>query len=565
MNKKISIYQVLPRLFGNNNTRRVPNGTLQQNGCGKFKDFTYKTLQEIKNLGITHIWYTGVIEHASQTDYSSYGIQASHPAIVKGKAGSPYAITDYYSVAPDLATDVSKRMQEFQQLIHRTHKSDLKVIIDFIPNHVARSYHSTNTPSTSVPLGDKDNEELSFSTENNFYYLPNTILSSNTFAPQYHSSPYIEQPAKATGNDRFDPYPTPNDWYETIKLNYGVDYLNGQQHFSPIPATWNQMRDILLFWAEKGVDGFRCDMAEMVPVEFWNWVIPQVKKRYKELIFIAEVYTPSLYSTYLTQGKFDYLYDKVRLYDTLRAIITHTQPASAITSSWQSLNGLEKKMLNFIENHDEQRVASTYFAGDPQKAVPALLIAACLNTNPVMIYFGQELGEEGMCQEGFSGLDGRTSIFDYWSVDKLIRWRNRNKFDGKLLTDEEKRIRKTYQKILNIASKEKAISKGLFFDLMYVNMNGWRFNADKQFSFFRKHEEDLLLISVNFDAQPASVAINLPSHAFDYLQIPQYETIKAIELLTNREESISLLPYRATEIKIPAYGGTIHKIKINNL
>lgn len=74
---------------------------------------------------------------------------------------------------------------------------------------------------------------------------------------------YKEYPAKATGNNRFDAYPNINDWYETVKLNYGIDYQNGNTpHFNPIPDTWTKMLDILLFWAGKNIDGFRCDMAE---------------------------------------------------------------------------------------------------------------------------------------------------------------------------------------------------------------------------------------------------------------------------------------------------------------
>ncbi len=479
---KLIIYQVFTRLFGNNNNHCINNGSITENGCGKMADFTAKALGEIKKLGATHIWYTGIIEHATQTDYRRHNIQPDHPAIVKGKAGSPYAIKDYYDVDPDLAKDVPERMKEFENLVQRTHRSGLKVIIDFVPNHVARQYHSDAQPDGTSQLGSNDDTNYAFSPYNNFYYIPKSELHGQFDMKGAATEPYREFPAKATGNNRFDAYPNITDWYETIKLNYGVDYQNGGTcHFDPIPDTWTKMLDIMLFWAGKNIDGFRCDMAEMVPVEFWEWAIPQVKEQYPSLLFIAEVYNPGEYKNYLFRGKFDYLYDKVGLYDTLRAVTCGYESATAITRSWQSLGGIEKRMLNFLENHDEQRIASDFFTSNPRKAIPALIVSACMNTNPMMIYFGQEFGELGMDSEGFSGRDGRTTIFDYWSVDTIRRWRNDGKFDGKMLTEDQKHLYSIYKRLLTLCNEEKAISQGAFFDLMYANVNGWRFNEHKQY------------------------------------------------------------------------------------
>lgn len=358
---KLIIYQVFTRLFGNNNNHCINNGSITENGCGKMADFTAKALGEIKKLGATHIWYTGIIEHATQTDYRRHNIQPDHPAIVKGKAGSPYAIKDYYDVDPDLAKDVPERMREFENLVQRTHRSGLKVIIDFVPNHVARQYHSDAQPDGTSQLGSNDDTNYAFSPYNNFYYIPKSELHGQFDMKGTAAESYREFPAKATGNNRFDAYPNITDWYETIKLNYGVDYQNGGTcHFDPIPDTCTKMLDIMLFWAGKNIDGFRCDMAEMVPVEFWEWAIPQVKEQYPSLLFIAEVYNPGEYKNYLFRGKFDYLYDKVGLYDTLRAVTCGYESATAITRSWQSLGGIEKRMLNFLENHDEQRIASDF-------------------------------------------------------------------------------------------------------------------------------------------------------------------------------------------------------------
>jgi glycosidase len=554
---------VLPRLFGNNHSNCIPGGTLAQNGCGKLADFTPKALREIKKLGVTHVWYTGVIEHATQTDYQAYGIAPDHPAVVKGQAGSPYAIKDYYDIDPDLAVDVEHRMKEFEALVERTHRAGLQVIIDFVPNHVARHYHSDAAPAGTPQLGDGDDTTQAFSPRNNFYYIPNTEFHGQFDLTDGAPAPYHEYPAKATGNDRFDAYPTSNDWYETIKLNYGVDYQNGRAtHFDPTPDTWKKMLHILLFWASKHIDAFRCDMAEMVPVEFWAWAIPQVKQQYPGLLFIAEVYNPAQYHDYLTRGHFDYLYDKVGLYDTLRNVVCGYESATAITRAWQSLGGIEKQMLNFLENHDEQRIASEYFAGNPRKAIPALIVAACMNTNPMMIYFGQEFGELGMKSEGFSGCDGRTTIFDYYDVHTVRCWRNNGRFDGKLLTTEQRDLYHLYCRILTLAHTERAITDGAFFDLMYANTGGWRFNEHKQYAFMRKAGSELLFIVVNFDYISANVAVNIPSHAFDYLQIVPQEAYPATDLLTGTTGTIDLLPYKPAEFSIQPHSGKLLKIKL---
>ena len=561
--EKIIVYQVFTRLFGNTKTKNTPNGSIEENGCGKFGDFTMKALKEIKELGATHIWYTGVIEHATQTSYQEYGIRADHPAVVKGKAGSPYAIKDYYDVDPDMATNVPNRMKEFENLVSRTHKAGLKMIIDFVPNHVARQYHSDSKPEGVLDLGEGDDTSVSFSPANNFYYFPNEPLHEGNIDLHYQSpEAYVEMPAKATGNDKFDAWPGINDWYETVKLNYGVDYCNGRStHFDPVPNTWTKMRDILLFWASKKIDGFRCDMAEMVPAEFWGWAIPQVKEAYPHIIFIAEVYNPNEYRNYLFNGKFDYLYDKVGLYDTLRGLTCGNGSATAITHHWQSLNDIEKRMLNFLENHDEQRIGSDFFAGSGERAKAAMILTACMNTNPVMVYFGQELGEKGMDAEGFSGRDGRTTIFDYWCVDTISRWRNGGKFDGKKLTAEEKDLQHFYKTLLNLCNTESAIREGVFFDLSYANLQGCDFNEHKQFAFFRKHQKDLLLIVVNFDENSRTVGVNIPEHAFDYLQIPVKESYQAKELLTGKKQELNMAPNQQTQIELEGRSGVILKIK----
>ena len=561
--EKIIIYQVFTRLFGNQVLTCKTNGSIDENGCGKMDNFTEQALAEIKKLGTTHIWYTGVIAHATQTDYTRYGLSKDHPAVVKGKAGSPYAIKDYYDIDPDLAVNVDKRMEEFEALVARTHEAGMKMIIDFVPNHVARQYKSLAKPEGVKDLGEDDDTTVSFSPNNNFYYIPGEELKGDIDLYDPEAGRYTEKPAKATGNNKFDAWPNRTDWYETIKLNYGVDYYNNTGcHFSPIPNTWIKMLDILLFWASKGIDGFRCDMAEMVPCEFWGWAIPKVKENHPDIIFIAEVYNPQEYRNYIFNGHFDYLYDKVGLYDTLRAVISNGASATAITGCWQSINDIQSHMLNFLENHDEQRIASEYFAGNAHKAFPGMIVSACMNTNPVMIYFGQELGESGMDTEGFSGRDGRTTIFDYWSIDSIRRWTNHGRFNTHLLNTKEKGIRNFYKTLLTICNEEKCISHGTFFDLMYVNMNGWQMDEHKQYAFLRKYEDEVLLIAVNFGDMNMRVAINIPEHAFQYLSMPQMENIKVKDLLTGKEEKINFTSNKPVGTDLPANSGKILKIKL---
>ena len=69
--EKIVIYQLLPRLFGNTTENCVAGGSLEENGVGKFNDINDNALSAIKRLGCTHVWYTGILEHATQTDYSA--------------------------------------------------------------------------------------------------------------------------------------------------------------------------------------------------------------------------------------------------------------------------------------------------------------------------------------------------------------------------------------------------------------------------------------------------------------------------------------------------------------
>ncbi len=557
--QKIVIYQVLPRLFGNENRTCQPWGDRQTNGCGRMADFTPRALDQIRSLGATHVWYTGLLEHATQTDNGIYGIPADHPAVVKGKAGSPYAIKDYYDITPDVATSIPARMTEFERLVERTHKAGLKVIIDFVPNHVSRLYHSDQQPDDECQLGQGDDTSVAFSPQNNFYYLPGQQLAIEGV----DLNGYYEQPARATGNDQFTAHPNRNDWYETVKLNYGVDYQNGRTtHFDPVPRTWKQMLHILLFWAAKGVDGFRCDMAEMVPVEFWKWAITQVKALHPEVLFIAEVYNPREYRTYLREGHFDYLYDKVGMYDCLRAVTQGNMQASDITRQWQDVDDIRDQMLYFLENHDEQRLASDFFAGDGDHGRAALIVAASMGRNPFMLYFGQELGERGMDAEGFSGRDGRTTIFDYWTVDSIRRWRNHGRFDNRQLTPQEVSLQQFYSRVLNLCNLEPTLREGDSYDLMYANLRSEHFNPGKQYAFVRHHDGEVILVVTNFDNRDVEVGIHIPRHLFELYNLPESDMVCAEGLLAACPFHITFNSTEPTRLLVPAHSGRMLKFRL---
>ena len=519
----MNIYQLFVRTFGNKNTYLVFDGDKAQNGCGTFANINDKALESLKALGITHIWLTGVIRHSSMTSYPELGIKATHPQITKGKAGSPYSIMDYYDIDPDLAVNPQNRMEEFEETIARIHEKGMQVIMDFVPNHLAREYKSLNKPYDVEEFGECDNKNVSFSKDNNFYYCPNqefVVPDQQSSDPQIlkSSNPQFQEfPAKASGNDVFSPAPSVNDWYDTVKLNYGVDYQNNHaKHFDTIPNTWYKMLNIMQYWCEKGVDGFRVDMAEMVPVEFWCWSINELRENY-DAIMIAEIYQPHLYKEYVNAG-FDYLYDKVGLYNTLENIYRYGQRADTITNVWNSLQGLGDVMLRFMENHDEVRLASRHFIGDAFKALPAVAMAALMNRGPFMIYNGQESGEDAEGTVGFSGDDGRTSIFDYAVMPKHQKWMASGYFDGSDFTDEQRRLYDFYKKILNFRLTSDAINKGAFYDLMWVNP--WYSNFDPQYvyAFLRYFNNDRLLVVINFNQNESRYCeVKISEDALEYM------------------------------------------------
>ena len=523
--QKYVVYQVFTRLFGNKKTTNKPWGTIEENGVGKFNDFTDTALQEIKKLGVTHIWYTGVPHHDVIRDYTKYGISNDDPDVVKGRAGSPYAVKDYYNVNPDLAVDPAKRLEEFEALISRTHKQRLKVIIDIVPNHIARNYKGLTNPKGVKDFGANDDTSVEYARNNNFYYIPNTPFEVPT-SPDYKplngepnplsDGKFSEFPAKWTGNGSRMAKPDINDWYETVKVNYGVrpdgtkdfpelpdgyDEKDYAAHFAfwkdkDVPDSWKKFRDIALYWIEKGVDGFRYDMAEMVPYEFWSYMNSSIKMKNPKAFLLAEVYNPKEYRNYIKLGKMDYLYDKVETYDHLKAVIKGNALPDALSDIQNNMSDIEHHMLHFLDNHDEQRLASPEFAGTPEKGKPLMVVSATISSSPTMIYFGQEVGEPGNEDAGF-GKRSRTSIFDYIGVPHHQRWMNGGKFDGGQLSNNEKALRDFYSRLLNFTLNSSAML-GKFQEIQSVNRKETQNYDQGLYSFVRYSDDEKLIVIANF-------------------------------------------------------------------
>ena len=516
------IYQVFTRLFGNQNTNNKPWGTVKENGVGKFNDFTDNALEGIKEFGTTYIWYTGVPHHAVVRNYTAVGISNDDPDVVKGRAGSPYAVKDYYNVNPDLAEDPTKRLEEFKALVDRTHQHDMKVMIDIVPNHVARAYHSTSRPDRD--FGADDDTSVAYRRDNNFYYIvgesfrvPEGEIPLNGERGPLADGRFEETPAKWTGNGSRLAQPNPHDWYETVKVNYGVrpdgshdfpalpkslrsagyqehaQFWNGKD----VPDSWIKFRDIALYWLDFGVDGFRFDMAEMVPVEFWSYMNSSIKMKSSEAFCLAEVYNRDQYRNFIQLGLMDALYDKVDFYDTTKRIMQGAAPASDLLPIIESLADIDPHMLHFLENHDEQRIAGPDFAGDAAMGKPAMTVSALAGRGPTLLYFAQALGESAAQDAGY-GKASRTTIFDYWGLDNLKRWANDGAYDGGQLTNTERTLRKHYTTLLSFSAENPALN-GSFMDLHKHNLAHTKNYGEKLFSFARWSGQSKVVVLTSFE------------------------------------------------------------------
>ena len=534
---KAVIYQVFTRLFGNQNTTNKPWGTIEENGVGKFNDFTDEALKGIKEFGTTYIWYTGVPHHAVIRDYTAFGISNDDPDVVKGRAGSPYAVKDYYNVNPDLAADPAKRLEEFKALVERTHHHGMKVMIDIVPNHVARDYRSISRPEGVRDFGADDDKSETYQRDNNFYYItgesfrvPDGVVPLNGESHPLADGIFEETPAKWTGNGSRLVQPDANDWYETVKINYGVrpdgkhdfrdlpaslrgtDYQKHARYWAgkDVPDSWVKFRDIALYWLDFGVDGFRFDMAEMVPVEFWSYLNSSIKMKHPAAFCLAEVYNRDLYRDYIQLGLMDGLYDKVDFYDTMKRIMQGNAPASDLLPIIETLDDIDPWMVHFLENHDEQRIACPDFAGDAAMGKPAMTVSTLIGRGPTLLYFAQALGEPAERAAGF-GKASRTTIYDYWGLETLKRWANSGAYDGGQLTDAEKTLRTHYTTLLSFSAEHSALT-GSYMDLHKHNLAKTENYNEKLISFARWSADSRIVVLASFDRKNTTqIQLQIPA------------------------------------------------------
>jgi len=542
------IYQLMLRTFGNTNETRKTGGTLAENGSGKFAHLTPAALESLKEMGITHLWLTGLLEQASGSSYP--GRPADDPDILKGVAGSPYAIKDYFDVSPDYAVDPARRMEEFKALLERCRNYGFKVIIDFVPNHVARSYASDVRPDLS--FGSSDVRGVFFHRDNHFYYLqaehpgggpplklPTGGLSGcdGLYAPETEFG-------RVTGNNVVSWAPSKDDWYETVKLNFGHDFTTGRDssHLpgpdaepAEVPGTWRTMDEILGYWQALGVDGFRVDMAHMVPLEFWRWAVKRCRSRKADAFFVAEAYDDD--PAKLTDGHvlddllaagFDAVYDDPS-YDILAELYSSGKWANDLDDIPTNAERFHKS-LRYGENHDEVRLASPKEWGGHGMHVgrPVAAVLFGMGRGPVMMYNGQEVGEPAAGVEGFSGDDARTSIFDYWSMPEFCKWVNGGKFDGGRLGEEQKSLREWYAKLIH-TSRARAFSHGEFHGLNRANKTNPAFgrvgnegvSGHWLYAFLRRDEQSgqAFMVVANFHGSETlrGVKVGLSPDALEFL------------------------------------------------
>ncbi len=552
VDQKVVIYQLVVRLFGNTNETRAQDGTLAENGSGTFADIDESALAAIKGMGATHVWLTGVLRQATLTDHGP-GLEPDDADVVKGRAGSFYAVRDYYDVSPDYAVDPAARMAEFEALVDRIHAADMKVMIDLVPNHVARGYGSVVHPERD--FGAEDDTSAFFSPANNFFYLadppgqalaltkppawnPPGAVFDGAFQPEDGQAGRVP---KATGNNVTSPTPSATDWYETIKLNYGYNFADPPASvYDPMPSTWTKVDEILAYWQEKGVDGFRCDFAHYVPTDAWSYLIEQVKLRDPDALVMAEAYENL--GGLLGSG-FDAVYHDAA-YDTLKRMYLGAASMNDLDQLLGSFDDPSRgQYLNYLENHDERRIASPLVPGDNPDATgfgsanagrqlaPLLFL---YSQGPILVYNGQEVGEPGAGAEGFGGDDGRTTIFDYWSMPEMVKWVNGHAYDGGGLSAEQKSLRAYYSDLLALAQAPEIRGKR-FWGLQYINSPGANPDANANLFSFARFATDngsLILVVTNFGTgKSQSGPLRVPDDLSQAAGLPATVDLKVTLLL----------------------------------
>ena len=578
---RVRIYQLLPRLFGNINETRKPNGTIQENGVGKFADLNEKALRALRGMGFTHLWLTGILAQASASDYRACGLPADDPDLLKGLAGSPYAIKDLFDLCPDYALDPANRRAEFVALLERIHAHGLRALIDFAPNHVARSHRSTIRPD--LEFGARDDRGQFFAPQNNFFWLQRdspgggpplrlpTVsdsgewLSSTCLALAAGDGLFADELAagRVAGNNAASWRPSMNDWYETAKLNYGFDFTTGTRAYpnedqpdAPIPDTWQKMDAVLAHWQGLGVDGFRCDMAHMVPPEFWAWAVHRARQRHPATFFVGEAYdndpmkvgADSVMVDLLSAG-FDAVYDDPA-YKTLKGIYEGDCWANDLDAVLGAADReyVFQNALRYAENHDEVRLAGRNQWGrlGPQVGRPVSAILFGLSRGPLLLYSGQEVGEPADGAEGFGSDDARTTIFDYWSMPELVKWVNGHRYDGGRLSVEQQRLREFYARLVQLVA-EPAFGDGDFFGLNGANRDNPHFgrlpgettSGHWLYAFLRsdpaRDQRFLVVVNLHPSAIFESVRIAVPPEAIRFIRVEGQRGVRFVERLSSSE------------------------------
>lgn len=511
---------------------------MEENGCGKFADVNEAALASLKALGVTHIWLTGVLRQATLTDYSEFGMPADDPDIVKGRAGSFYAVKDYFDVCPDYALNVQHRLVEFRELVARVHSAGMKVLIDFVPNHVARSYDSLVRPDLN--FGDGDDQTKFFDPANHFYYLaepagqhltlskpaswnPVGVVFDGAFAQEDGTPGHTP---RVTGSGNCSPNPGVDDWYEVVKLNYGWNFVDGTEQYDPIPRTWTVMDEVLCYWQEFGVDGFRCDMAHLVPAAAWKHLIDNARFREPEVFFMAEAYFydgspgPVMRREDLLATGFDAIYFDAS-HHTLSGIrcgIRNQEDYDAVLHELSE--EARDRAAQYLENHDEVRVAGP-IAGSPPDGFGSYLanyqlapLQFLYSRGPVLVYNGQEVGEPGGGDCGYHHSTNRSTFFDYWGMPEFAKWVNGGAYDGGELSEEQRRLRAYFGDLLALV-QDSAVTGGNFWGLKYFNRPDrfWDCPADLfSFARYKPGSGHLLLVIANFRPGGASRGlIRLPA------------------------------------------------------
>ena len=529
------VYQLFVRHFSNHKAGGEPWGSRDANGCGTFAGVNDAALDALSQMGITHVWFTGVLRHATQTAHP--GLPADPACTVKGIAGSPYAVTDYFDVDPDLAEDPARRLDEFADLLRRCRRHGLVPLMDFIPNHVSRCYRSTVRPQSSFGAGD-DTAHF-FRRDNAFYYLHPQNSDRALQLPQGEFTPERGH-GRVTGNNAETWTPGACDWYETVKLNYGCDYTLGPAGVARMlppcgaePRVWRIMNEVLAYWQELGVGGFRCDMAHMVPPTFWRWAIARARLRDEDAFFMAEGYNDHMKLTggdvhdALLDAGFNAVYDSPA-YDALRGICERGAWANDLDEANRDHLKSFFRGVRYLENHDEQRLAAPCAWNGRGPAVARALMAAqyTATASPVLVYNGQECGEDASGPGGFGGDNGRTSIFDYTSLPHFRHWTAGGAFDGSAMTPQERALRGATVSVLRLL-QHPALSKGGFYGLNWANketpgfgrVEGEQTSGHYLYAYlrhYRKAKATVLVVCNFHPQQDFTTCIHIPQNAQDW-------------------------------------------------